>query len=85
MIENDHFVWAVPADLEPSELLRRASHATRDMQRLIDDNNGNPVWTAECHIEEYDTFFDTVSSSKKDAKKTAAYKMLQFILNEENN
>lgn len=43
MIENDHFVWAVPADLEPSELLRRASHATKDMQRLIDDNNGDPV------------------------------------------
>ena len=43
MIENDHFVWAVPADLEPSELLCRTSDATRDMQRLIDDNNGNPV------------------------------------------
>ena len=48
------------------------------------DKNGNPVWTAECHIEEYDTYFDAVSSSKKDAKKTAAFEMLQFVLSEED-
>ena len=46
------------------------------------DKNGNPVWTAECHIEEYDTYFDAVSSSKKEAKKAAAFDMLQFVLNE---
>jgi len=49
------------------------------------DKNGNPVWTAECHIEEYDTYFSAVSSSKKDAKKTAAFEMLQFVLNEEDD
>ena len=49
------------------------------------DNNGNPIWTAECHIDEYAKYFIAVSSSKKEAKKTAAYKMLQFILNEEDN
>ncbi|MBR5923009.1 MAG: hypothetical protein IKZ59_04365 [Clostridia bacterium] len=49
------------------------------------DENGNPVWTAECHIEEYDTYFDAVSSSKKVAKKTAAFEMLQFVLNEEED
>ena len=47
------------------------------------DNNGNPVWTCECIIEEYDTYFEAESSSKKDAKKTAAFKMLEFVLNEE--
>lgn len=49
------------------------------------DENGNPIWTAECHIEEYDRHFNAVSSSKKDSKKTAAYKMLQFVLNEEDD
>ncbi|MCR4722606.1 MAG: hypothetical protein K5629_02390 [Eubacteriales bacterium] len=52
---------------------------------LKHDENGNPVWTAECHIDEYDTYFDAVSSSKKDAKKTAAFEMLQFILNKEDD
>ena len=49
------------------------------------DKNGNPIWAAECHIEEYDTYFDAISSSKKDAKKTAAFEMLQFVLNEEDD
>lgn len=46
------------------------------------DGNGNPVWKCECHIEEYDTYWCAESSSKKDAKKTAAFGMLKFILNE---
>lgn len=49
------------------------------------DNNGNPVWRCECHIEEYDTYYDAESSSKKDAKKSAAFKMLEFVLNEEED
>lgn len=46
------------------------------------DSNGNPVWRCECHIEEYGTYFEAKSSSKKDAKKTAAFEMLKFVLNE---
>ena len=49
------------------------------------DKNGNPVWTAECQIKEYDKSFEAVSSSKKNAKKTAAFKMLDFVLNEEGD
>lgn len=37
------------------------------------DNNGNPIWKCECHIDEEDYFFDETSSSKKDAKKGAAF------------
>lgn len=44
------------------------------------DNNGNPIWTCECHIEEIDCFFEAVSSSKKDAKKTVAFEMLKYVL-----
>lgn len=47
------------------------------------DENGNPVWTCECHIEEEEYYFDATSSSKKDAKKTAAFEMLKYVLSEE--
>lgn len=48
------------------------------------DNDGNPIWKCKCYIKEYDTYFDAESSSKKDAKKSAALEMLNFVLNEEN-
>ncbi len=47
------------------------------------DKNGNPVWTCSCHIEEVEDGFDTKSSSKKEAKKQAAFKMLLFVLEQE--
>ncbi len=50
---------------------------------LEHDENGNPIWTAECHIEEYDTYFVAKSSAKKDAKKAAAFDMLLSVLKEE--
>ncbi len=47
------------------------------------DNDGNPIWKCECHIEEYDTYFKVQSSSKKKAKKSAAFEMLKYVLSEE--
>lgn len=47
------------------------------------DKDGNPIWKCECHIAEYDTCFEARSSSKKDAKKTAAFEMLKHVLSEE--
>lgn len=47
------------------------------------DRDGNPIWKCTCRIAEYSTHFDTRSSSKKDAKKTAAFKMLKYVLKEE--
>ena len=44
------------------------------------DENGNPVWKSTCHITEENQSFSAKSSSKKDAKKVAAYKMLQYVL-----
>lgn len=46
------------------------------------DNNGNPIWTAKCHIEEAEYYFDATSSSKKEAKKEAAFEMLNYVLEE---
>ena len=48
------------------------------------DDNGNPVWTCECHIAECEYYYDNISSSKKEAKRQAAYDMLLSILNGEN-
>lgn len=56
---------------------------TYDFEQEYDDN-GNPVWYCECHIKEYDTYCYAKSSSKKDAKKSAAFEMLKCVLNEED-
>lgn len=48
------------------------------------DKDGNPIWRCECHIKEYNTYHEAKSSSKKNAKKSAAFKMLKYVLNEEN-
>lgn len=45
------------------------------------DNDGNPIWICKCSIAEYDKVFSTKKSSKKDAKKETAYKMLKYVLN----
>lgn len=45
------------------------------------DANGNPIWHCTCHISEETQSFCEASSSKKDAKKLAAYKMLLHMLN----
>ncbi len=44
------------------------------------DNNGNPVWQCTCHIKEMAKHFFAESSSKKQAKKQAAYQMLKYTL-----
>ncbi len=44
------------------------------------DKDGNPIWRCECHIKEQEVYFGETSSSKKYAKKGAAYKMLKFTL-----
>lgn len=46
------------------------------------DADGNPIWSCECSIAEYKERFSAKSSSKKDAKKSAALKMLNSVLEE---
>lgn len=67
------------------EILARRGYfsiPTYDFEQKYDDN-GNPIWRCACYIEEYDTYCYAESSSKKDAKKSAAFEMLEFVLNEE--
>ena len=44
------------------------------------DDSGNPIWNCECHIAEIDCYVDGISSSKKEAKKDSAYRMLFYVL-----
>lgn len=44
------------------------------------DNNGNPLWKCKCHIKQKECSFTKISSSKKDAKKDAAFSMLLYVL-----
>lgn len=46
------------------------------------DKDGNPVWKSICCIKEENKSFSAKSASKKEAKKIAAYKMLQHVLND---
>lgn len=48
------------------------------------DEDGNPVWTCECRIAEYEDVYFYEASSKKEAKRLAAYEMLCSILDYEN-
>ncbi len=45
------------------------------------DKDGDPVWESTCRIAEQDRSFSAGASSKKEAKKSAAYKMLKYVLN----
>lgn len=44
------------------------------------DQNGNPIWECKCFIEEEKRSFLSKASSKREAKKSAAFKMLKYLL-----
>ena len=65
------------------EILARRGYfsiPTYDFEQTY-DKDGNPIWESTCHIAEEDESFSAKSSSKKDAKKSAAFEMLQYVLN----
>ena len=48
------------------------------------DDNGNPVWKCECHVEGQPSYYWDYYSSKKQGKKDVAYDMLCYILDWED-
>ena len=44
------------------------------------DEDGCPIWNCECSIADYKVFYFAKSSTKKEAKRKAAYKALSEIL-----
>lgn len=47
------------------------------------DNKGSVVWICVCRIDEEPVFFSKKAASKKNAKKDAAFDMLQYVLSGE--
>lgn len=47
------------------------------------DKEGNPIWACTCTIKEKEIVTNGRSSSKKEAKKQAAFDMLEYVLEEE--
>lgn len=47
------------------------------------DSDGNPIWRAKCTVPEYEDSYWAENSSKKEAKKGAAYRMLIHLLKTE--
>jgi hypothetical protein len=64
------------------EILARRGYFSIPQYKFTEkhDNDGNPIWICNCHITEQPKQFSARSSSKKEAKKSAAYKMLRFVL-----
>lgn len=88
--END-MLWSIRDEIEnPSwdmainqlEILARRGYFSLPRYDFSEghDENGNPVWTCECHIEEEEYYFYETAPKKKDAKKSAAYSMLMYVL-----
>lgn len=64
------------------EILARRGYFSLPKYEYVEthDVDGNPIWHVECYVDEMDTSFNAEGSSKKQAKKEAALKMLQFAL-----
>lgn len=64
------------------EILARRGYFKVPSYEFVEDydNNGNTIWKSICKIEGESRKYTAKSSSKKDAKKQAAYKMLKYVL-----
>lgn len=47
------------------------------------DEDGNPLWECTCSVPEQEYYYTWVETSKKNAKKGAAYLMVQYIMDGE--
>lgn len=67
------------------ETLARRGYFSIPIYRFTEehDKNGNPIWKCKCFIEEMELYTLSKSSSKKGAKKSSAFKMLKYVLEDE--
>lgn len=94
-LEDQNRLWTIQDEIENPckkmainqlETLARRGYFSLPTYNYYEDydEDGNPVWICKCHIEEKDIFGET-SSSKKDAKKDAAWEMLKHVLDMEED
>lgn len=90
-LKKNHLWFSIKDEIEePSELMAINQLETLARQDYYDmpkykytethDKNGNPIWQVTCMINGFDKVFNATSTSKKAAKKIAAFKMLNYIL-----
>lgn len=90
-LEEEDLLWTIKDEIEnPNkaeaisqlEILARRGYFSMPEYEYIEqhDENGNPIWNVECHIEEVDRYYYDEATSKKAAKKGAAYGMLMYVL-----
>lgn len=94
-LEENHLLFSIRDEIDAPdkekainqlEILARRGYfsiPTYDFEKTY-DRNGNPIWECTCRIEEYDEIYSAVASSKKEAKKLAALKMLCCVIEEDD-
>ena len=97
-LDDQNHLWTIQDEIENPckkmainqlEILARRGYFSLPTYNYYEDydEDGNPVWKCKCHIniKEEDTYYWATSSSKKDAKKDAAWGMLRHVLKMEEN
>ena len=90
-LKKNHLWFSIQDEIEePSESMAINQLETLSRRGYFDlpkykytethDKNGNPVWQVTCMVNDFDKVFNATDSSKKKAKKKAAFKMLIYIL-----
>lgn len=90
-LENNNLLFTIQDEIEnPNlndavnqlEILARRGYFSIPTYNFLEkhDDKGNPIWVAECYIQEYNKRFCAESSMKKMAKKESAFDMLTFVL-----
>lgn len=95
-LEHEDLLWTIQDEIEnPNEkdaisqleILARRGYfdiPIYDYQEAYDED-GNPIWNVECIIEDENLSFNEEATSKKIAKKKAAYRMLMYVLSDEED
>lgn len=93
-LENEELLWTIQDEIQnPNkaeaisqlEILARRGYfeiPEYDFREQY-DKNGNPVWDVACYIKGISMIFRAEATSKKEAKKLSAYKMLMYVLYDE--
>ena len=91
MLEDNELLTTIKDEIEePSEamainqleILSRRGYFDLPKYKYTEthDKDGNPKWQVTCMINGFDKVFNATSTSKKAAKKKAAFKMLNYVL-----
>ena len=65
--------------LQDKKLISGLEYIFRE-EKPTEDSNGNPMWYCQCKVDGIDKFVEYGSETKKTAKKTAAFTLLQILV-----